>query len=92
MLKNQFKNFHKKAGEIVKKTQTQPKKSKQETNENIIAKLFEEVKIMFENLPSRIENRIDPESKRKRRRFHPRMFEEMLPSLNPHKKLSIFKN
>jgi hypothetical protein len=32
---------------------------------------------MFENLPSRIENRIDPDSKRRRKRFHPRMFEEM---------------
>lgn len=71
-------DFHKKATEIVKKIQTQPKKNEQETNENIVAKLFEEVKIMFENLPSRIESRIDPDSKRRRRRFHPRMFDEIM--------------
>lgn len=70
--------FHKKAGEIVKKIQTKPEKTEQETNDNIVAKLFEEVKIMFESLPSRIENRIDPDSKRRRRRFHPRMFDEIL--------------
>jgi len=70
--------FHKKAGEIVKKIQTKPEKAEKETNDNIVAKLFEEVKIMFESLPSRIENRIDPDSKRRRRKFHPRMFEEML--------------
>lgn len=70
--------FHKKAGEIVKKIQKQPEKSEQETNENIVAKLFEEIKIMFESLPSRIENRIDPDSKRRRRKFHPMMFEDMM--------------
>lgn len=70
--------FHKKAGEIVKKIQKQPEKSNQETNDNIVAKLFEEVKIMFENLPSRIESRFDPDSKRRRRKFHPMMFNEMM--------------
>ena len=52
-------DFHKKASEIVKKIEKQPEKGNKETNENIVAKLFEEVKIMFETLPSRIENRID---------------------------------
>jgi hypothetical protein len=69
-------NFVKKATEIVKKNQLKPEKSKEETNENIVAKLFEEVKIMFEKL--RNENRIDLESKRKRRRFHPMMYEEFM--------------
>jgi len=41
-------------------------------------KLFEEVKAMMENLPSRIENILDPDSKRRKRRFHPIMFDEML--------------
>ena len=41
-------------------------------------KLFEEFKGMMENLPSRIENRLDPESKRRRRKFHPMMFDEMI--------------
>lgn len=71
--------FHKKATVIVAKY-AEPKASNvPETNDNIIvAKLFEEVKIMFENLPSRIENRIEPESKRRKRKFHPMMMDEMM--------------
>src|SRR6185503_11157486 len=46
--------------------------------ENSVAKLFEEVKIMFDALPSRIENRVDPNFRRRKRRFHPMMFEEIL--------------
>lgn len=71
--------FHKKSTEIVAKN-LEPKASNvPETNDNIIvAKLFEEVKIMFENLPSRIENRIEPESRRRKRKFHPMMMDEMM--------------
>jgi hypothetical protein len=51
-----------------------------ESNEaNSVTKLFEEVKVMFDALPSRIENRVNPENKRRgRRKFHPMMFEEIL--------------
>lgn len=46
--------------------------------ENSSAKLFEEIKIMFQDLPSRIE-RVNPtESRKRRRRFHPGMLEEMI--------------
>ena len=41
-------------------------------------KFFVEFKDMLDNLPSRIENRLELDSKRKRRRFHPMMFEEMM--------------
>ncbi|MBW4888654.1 toll/interleukin-1 receptor domain-containing protein [Mucilaginibacter sp. HMF5004] len=47
-------------------------------DQNSAAKLFEEVKIMFDSLPARLENRLDPEFRRKRRKFHPMMFEEMM--------------
>jgi hypothetical protein len=70
--------FHKKAIEIIERTDKQPAKSEKTTNEDIVAKLFEEVKIMFESLPSRIESRIEPEYRRKKRRFHPMMFEELV--------------
>jgi hypothetical protein len=43
-----------------------------------VAKLFEEVKVMFQDLPSRIEGRLDPIRHRKHRRFHPMMMEELL--------------
>ena len=70
--------FHKKANEIVGKyKESEP--VVQETNDNIVAKLFEEVKIMFESLPSRMENRVDYDSRKRRsRKFHPGMLEEMM--------------
>ncbi|TRX61462.1 toll/interleukin-1 receptor domain-containing protein [Fulvivirga sp. M361] len=50
-----------------------------EYNENDTPKLFEEIKVMFQDLPSRIESRIDPEyrDRKRRRRIHPRMIEEL---------------
>lgn len=49
-----------------------------EYNENEIPKLFEEIKVMFKDLPIRIESRIDTDTKvhKRRRRIHPLMFEE----------------
>lgn len=44
-----------------------------------VAKLFEEIKIMFQDLPSRIDRNVYSESvKRNRKRFHPMFFEEMI--------------
>jgi len=71
-------DFHNKVTEILKKDQEQTKESTETTNENTVPKLFEEIKIMFENLPARIDNRIDPDFRRKRRRFHPRMIEDII--------------
>jgi hypothetical protein len=47
-------------------------------DETSVAKLFEEVKVMFQDLPSRIEGRLDPMHHRRRRRFHPMIMEEFL--------------
>ncbi len=46
--------------------------------ENSSAKLFEEIKIMFQDLPSRIERSETSSPARRRRRIHPAMFEEMI--------------
>lgn len=47
-----------------------------------VARLFEEVKLMFQDLPAKVEGRIaevvDPSRRRRFRRFHPKMFEELL--------------
>ena len=71
-------SFLKKANEIMS---TIPKEKTFESNnekaEISVAKLFEEVKIMFEDLPSRIETRIEPDFKKRKRRFHPMMFQEI---------------
>jgi hypothetical protein len=46
-------------------------------DETSVAKLFEEVKVMFQDLPSSIEGRLDPIRQRKHRRFHPMMMDEI---------------
>jgi hypothetical protein len=46
--------------------------------ENSSAKLFEEIKIMFQDLPSRIEKSNTSEPRRRRRRIHPGMVEELV--------------
>jgi hypothetical protein len=78
IIKEQVRSFIQKLTELIK---TQPKSdSLIETNEETsTAKLFEEVKIMFQDLPSRIDKRLDPDlvSKR-RRRFHPKYIEEIM--------------
>jgi hypothetical protein len=43
-----------------------------------VAKLFEEVKVMFQELPTRIEKRVDPSRRRKYGRLHPKMIHELL--------------
>lgn len=45
------------------------------------AKLFEEIKVMFKDLPARIEGNFQPEYRnRKKRKFHPMMINEMMNS------------
>ncbi len=61
-----------------------PVKQKDKTpiNNTSVAKLFEEAKVMFRDLPSRvadrITDRIDPIRRGRIRRFHPMMFEEIM--------------
>lgn len=53
------------------------------SRDNSSAKLFEEIKVMFQDLPSRIESNMNPELRnRKRRRFHPMMIDEMMHMSN----------
>jgi hypothetical protein len=70
--------FHTKASEILAKSQKKPEKSIEAKDDKMVVKLFEEVKLMFESLPSRIENRIEPDQRRRRRKFHPMMLEDMM--------------
>lgn len=42
------------------------------------SKVFLELKEMLENLPSRIEGRFDLDPRRRRRKFHPMMFDELM--------------
>lgn len=55
------------------------KRPKVDEIENSYVKLFEEIKIMFQDLPSRIERSgVFRPSGDRRRRFHPRMIEELM--------------
>lgn len=77
LVKLLVEQFITKTQEIIT-AQTEENKDNQSENinENIVGKLFEEVKIMFDSLPTRIENRISPDRKKIRR--HPHMLEEMM--------------
>jgi hypothetical protein len=59
-----------------------PAAQKPANDDNTVAKLFEEVKVMFQDLPSRLDRQIsdgtDRSKRRRMRRFHPMMIEEMM--------------
>jgi hypothetical protein len=48
-----------------------------EMDATTVAKLFEEVKVMFRDLPEKLDDRL-PDWRRRHRRIHPRMIEELL--------------
>lgn len=99
IVKTLVEAFKKKTAEIIAKSpKTTEVIKKENVDETSVAKIFEEVKIMFQDLPSRIENRIDPDRRRKMR-FHPMMMDELIhmtKSTNSHipilMVLSIYKN
>jgi hypothetical protein len=80
IVKTLVEAFVNKSNVITEKIQKEftTSQKKENVDETSIAKLFEEVKIMFDDLPSRIENKIDPEYRRKKRRFHPMLFDEII--------------
>lgn len=84
-IKFQVSNFKKKVDEILiklgnseQKTQSTKSASGSDDIENSSAKLFEEIKIMFQDLPSRIDKSSSISRKRRNRMFHPGMFEELI--------------
>ncbi len=68
---------------------TEAEASELSSKENSSAKLFEEIKVMFKDLPSRIESNMNPEFRsQKKRRFHPRIVEDIL-HMSKNNKLGI---
>jgi hypothetical protein len=77
VVKAQVKVFKQKLTEQLK-TSAKLEKNQEPKEEDSVAKLFEEVKIMFQDLPSRIDKRLDPDlMMRRRRKFHPKMLDEL---------------
>lgn len=78
LVKQLSENFVQKADEVNKKIQQNKVQPKDDIDENSTAKLFEEVKIMFDSLPAKIESRLDPESRRRRIKFRPVIIDEFM--------------
>jgi hypothetical protein len=75
----QVRSFIEKAKSALDKLdQSADEETQPAIDETSVAKLFEEVKVMFQDLPSRIEGRLEPIRHRGRRRLHPMMVEEIL--------------
>jgi hypothetical protein len=79
----QTKQFFEKAKGLVDATEEGSTDEAPGVDDTSVAKLFEEVKVMFQDLPSRVEDRISdavsrPFGRRKGRRLHPMMFEEFM--------------
>jgi hypothetical protein len=80
IIKGQVQIFKQKLAELLAKQpeseEGNPNELKEDTS---IAKLFEEVKVMFQDLPYRIDKRISPERmSRRKRKFHPMMLDELM--------------
>mgnify|MGYP001283865282 CR=1 FL=1 len=78
VIKMQVEAFKKQAEEILKKQPVAENKEGELMEDSSVAKLFEEVKIMFQDLPTRIERNIDPNYKKRKYRFHPKMLDELM--------------
>lgn len=79
VVKDQVKNFKQKLTDLLQSKPGQDRPSDEIKEDASIAKLFEEVKIMFQDLPSRIDKRLDPEIMlRKRKRIYPKMLDEII--------------
>lgn len=98
-VKFQVEAFKKKIAEVISKnskaTVEEPKKENVE--ETSVAKLFEEIKIMFQDLPSRIDRNILDNGSKRLSKFHPMMLDEVIHMTKDHNigflmALGFFKN
>lgn len=88
VVKLQVQTFKSKADEILSSLAEPGVESEDETpSASATAQLFEELKVMFRDLPSRVEDRLSGDisisRRRKLRRFSPMMFEEIMHMLGP---------
>lgn len=76
VIKQQVNEFKKKiAGLVVEEGEVE---GNQEAEEASVAELFEEIKVMFQDLPSRIDRHVDPRRRRKFRGLHPMLIDEVM--------------
>jgi TIR domain len=78
VIQMQVETFKKQAEEILKKQPAPQNKEGELMEDSSVAKLFEEVKLMFRDLPARIERNIEPSYRKRKYRFHPKMLDEVV--------------
>lgn len=80
IIKFHIGKFKSKIDEIFKKRNENPESDEAVVyDDNASVKLFEEIKVMFQDLPSRIEQNVNIDYRdRRRRKFHPMMIEELM--------------
>ena len=78
VIKMQVEAFKKQVEEILTKQPVAESEESELMEDSSVAKLFEEVKIMFQDLPQRIERNIDPNYRKRKLRFHPKMLDEIM--------------
>lgn len=78
VIKMQVETFKKRADEIIAKQPEEEKPNDELVEDSTVAKLFEEVKIMFQDLPDRIKKNSSYINYKNRFRIHPEMMEEIM--------------
>lgn len=78
VIRQQVETFRAKTQEIISARTQSEEPNSQSTDINESAKLFEEVKLMFKELPSRIEGVSRRDSGRQFRRLHPGLIDELI--------------
>ena len=78
VIKMQVETFKKQAEEILTKQPIAESEEGELMEDSSVAKLFEEVKIMFQDLPQRIERNIEPNYRRRKFRLHPELLHEIM--------------
>jgi hypothetical protein len=78
VIRMQVEAFKKQAEVILAKQPEVEAKEEDIKEDSSVAKLFEEIKIMFQDLPTRIEKNIEPSYKRRKYRFHPKILDELV--------------
>lgn len=78
VIKMQVEAFKKKAEEILAQQPKIENTDGELMEDSTVAKLFEEIKIMFQDLPTRIDKNVSSSSRRRKFRFHPKMLHELM--------------
>ena len=90
-VRRQVQAFRQSVATLLKDRKKEPAQPSARVDETSVAKFFEEIKVLVRDVPDRVASELGGDSRlrrmRKRRRFHPMMFEELLhhPNFRSHR-------